>query len=248
MISKNEVKYIRSLGQQKGRMEAGAFLAEGAKLVTEMILHAPRQIQKIYATADFIQTLPEGSKDIPVVEVDQLMLDRLSQLQSPHQALAVMKKFDVRLPDHDVKQWMLLLDGIQDPGNMGTMIRIADWFGIRHILCTRDCADCYNGKVVQASMGSLARVGVHVIDPSDWMPHYKGPVVGALLDGVSAEDFSFPTYGLMVIGREGAGIRPEMRSCLTHSVSIPSFGQAESLNAAVAAGILLWETRRGGKP
>jgi TrmH family RNA methyltransferase len=165
-------------------------------------------------------------------------------MQSPNQALAVLKQFIVPLPAYDTKEWMLLLDGIQDPGNMGTIIRNADWFGIRHVLCTPDCADKYNAKVVQASMGSLARVGVHTIDTAAWMRHYKGHIIGAVLEGESVQGLSFPSYGLMVIGREGSGIREEIRSCITKTVSIPSFGDAESLNAAVATGILLWEMRK----
>jgi TrmH family RNA methyltransferase len=244
MISKNEVKYIRSLGQQKGRLESGTFLAEGAKIITELILYCPERIEKIYATSHFIRDNQHLVTSIPFTEVDMDMLGRLSLMQVPNQALAVVKKFDVPLPALDSKEWMLLLDGIQDPGNLGTIIREADWFGIKHILCTRDTVDCYNNKVVQASMGSVLRVGVHKIEV-DWIHRYKGPVLGTMLEGEPIHKFSFPPYGLFVIGREGSGIRDEIRSVLTHSVSIPSYGHAESLNAAVAAGILLWEWRRG---
>ncbi len=245
MISKNEVKYIRSLGQQKGRLESGAFLVEGAKIVTEMIMQCANQVQKIYATAPFIESVRDISGYIDLIEVDNEMLERLSLMQAPNQALAVMKKFDFPLPPTDSKEWLMLLDGIQDPGNLGTIIRLADWFGIRNILCTLDCADCYNPKVVQASMGSIARIGVHAINWTDWLSNYKGPVIGTMLDGEPIQNFSFPEHGLIVIGREGSGIRTEMKSLLTQSIAIPSFGKAESLNAAVATGIVLWEMKKG---
>jgi TrmH family RNA methyltransferase len=246
MISKNEVKYIRSLGQQKGRLESGTFLAEGPKIVAEMILRCPNQIEKIYATSSFVDSFRHLSDHLSITEVDEEILARISQLQTPNQALAVIKKFDIPLPNADSKDWIIMLDGIQDPGNFGTIIRIADWFGVKNILCTRDCPDCFSPKVVQASMGSIARVGVHAIDLNAWFSEYKGPVIGAMLDGINIQQFSFPQYGLIVIGREGAGIRPDMRSFITQSVSIPSFGHAESLNAAVASGIVLWELKRGG--
>jgi TrmH family RNA methyltransferase len=244
MISKNEVKYIRSLGQQKGSSDVRSFLAEGAKIVIEMMQTCPSHIEKIYATLPFIESNMHLMGEVSFVEVDQDMLSRLSQMKAPNQALAVMKKFFFSAPPYDSKEWILLLDGIQDPGNMGTIIREADWFGIRHILCTNDCVDPYNRKVVQASMGSLSRVGVHIVELSDWIQHYKGPVIGTMLDGQYLNDFSFPSYGIIVIGREGSGIRPEANDFITQTISIPSFGNAESLNAAVATGIVLWEIRR----
>lgn len=244
MISKNEVKYIRSLGQQKGRSETGTFLAEGAKIVSEMIIHCPEQIEKIYAIKSFIDANIHFGHAIPMIEVDHDMLVRLSQMQNPNQALALMKKFDFPMPAYDSKEWLLCLDGIQDPGNLGTIIREADWFGIQHMLCSQNCVDVYNWKVVQASMGSVARVGVHTVELTDWIRSYKGPVLGMLLEGTALHQFSFPEYGLIVIGSEGSGISNQVQSLLTHSLTIPSSGQAESLNAAVATGIVLWEMKR----
>jgi len=244
MISKNEVKYIRSLGQQKGTTDNQSFLVEGAKIVIEMMLTCPSHIEKIYATLPFIESNLNLIRGISVVEVDQSMLTRLSQMHAPNQALAVMKKFIFTLPDYNSKEWILLLDGIQDPGNMGTIIREADWFGVNHILCTNDCVDPYNRKAVQASMGSLSRVGVHKVELTDWIQYYKGPVLGTTLDGQYINNYPFPSYGIIVIGREGSGIRPETQNFITQTISIPSFGQAESLNAAIATGIVLWEIRR----
>ena len=128
---------------------------------------------------------------------------------------------------------------------MGTIIRLADWFGVQHILCTLDSADMYNPKVVQSSMGSIARVAVHAVDLREWLSHYPGSVIGTLLSGTPLQQFSFPGYGMIVIGREGSGIRDEIKSFIQQTVAIPSFGQAESLNAGVATGIVLWELMRG---
>jgi TrmH family RNA methyltransferase len=128
---------------------------------------------------------------------------------------------------------------------MGTIIRLADWFGIKHILCSKDCVDVYNPKVVQASMGSIARVAVHYVVLKDVISDYGLPLVGAIMTGESLQSFQFPDAGIIIIGNEGKGIRQEIGALLTNSITIPSFGGAESLNAATATSIILWELKRG---
>jgi len=245
MISRNEVKYIQSLTHQKGRKETSNFLAEGVKLIDELLNTCPNHIEMIYALEGYIKKVADTHKGVLYKEISEEELNRISQLQTPNQAVAVVRQFSVTLPEKDYKGWLIGLDGIQDPGNMGTIIRLADWFGVKHILCTLDSADVYNTKVVQASMGSIARVAVHTVDLREWLNNYKGSVIGTLLSGTPLHQFSFPGYGMIVIGREGSGIRDEIQPFIQQQVSIPSFGQAESLNAGVATGIVLWELMRG---
>ena len=244
MITKNEVKYIQSLAHQKSRNETSCFLAEGVRLVDDLLLQCTEQIEAIYCTDDYTNRLIAGDRDVPVKIISGEDLARISQMQTPNQVLAVVRQFDFKLPVKDTKEWMLALDGVQDPGNMGTIIRLADWFGIKHILCSKDCVDVYNPKVVQASMGSIARVAVHYVVLKDVISDYGLPLVGAIMTGESLQSFQFPDAGIIIIGNEGKGIRPEIGSLLTQSITIPSYGGAESLNAAMATGIILWELKR----
>jgi TrmH family RNA methyltransferase len=243
MISKNEVKYIRSLGQQKGRDESGTFLAEGTKLVRDLIIACPEYIQKVFAVDTFTRANEDLLKNITTEKIDDDTLQRISLLSTPNQVLAVIRKFETNMADLSSKGWVLALDGIQDPGNLGTMIRTADWFGVSHIVCSLDCVDLYNPKVVQSSMGSIARVQVHRTDLKEWLSNYKGNIYGAFMEGETVSQIALPADGVMVIGREGSGIRNDIRELITHPVTIPGYGQAESLNAAVATGILLWEMK-----
>jgi TrmH family RNA methyltransferase len=241
MISKNEVKYIRSLGQQKGRDESGTFLAEGAKLVRDLIMACPENVQKVIAVDAFIRANEDILNGIPTEQIDEETLHRISLLSTPNQVVAVIRKYQTNISDIPTKGWVLALDGIQDPGNAGTIIRTADWFGIRHIVCSPDCVDLYNPKVVQASMGSIASVQVHRTDLLEWLMNYKGDVYGAFMKGEKVSHEVLPSYGVMVIGREGSGIRDYIKKYIRYPITIPGYGQAESLNAAVATGIILWE-------
>lgn len=244
MISKNEVKYIRSLGQQKGRDEHAVFLAEGTKLVRDLILACPENVQKVYALDAFVRANEDILKGIAIEPIDEDMLQRISLLSTPNQVLAVIRKYENNLSDIPANGWVLALDGIQDPGNAGTIIRTADWFGIGHIICSADCVDLYNPKVVQSSMGSIARVHVHRTDLKQWLMNYQGNIYGAFMEGEKVSHHTLPADGVMVIGREGSGIREDIKKYITHPVTIPGYGQAESLNAAVATGILLWELKK----
>jgi TrmH family RNA methyltransferase len=246
MLTKSEVKYIQSLSQKKERDENGVFLVEGTKMTLELMRTVPHQIVMIYAAKAFYDAyeslfLPDKVK---VVSEDELF--KISQLQTPQQVVVVVKQEKYSCAPENCKGWILALDGIRDPGNMGTIIRNADWFGIEQVLCSNDCVDIYNPKVVQASMGSVLRVRFSYTDLTSFLKQYKHTVVAATLDGVPMQSYQFPGEGILVIGNEGKGIREEVLSSISQKITIPSFGDAESLNAGVASGIVLWELRRKG--
>jgi TrmH family RNA methyltransferase len=244
MLSKNEIKYIQSLGHKKNRDEEGVFIAEGAKIAGELIAEIPGQIVRLFATEVFAQNHNLEGVDSRLTIISQAELERISQLQTPNQVIVIAKQFEqVPLPAV-LTDWALALDAIRDPGNMGTIIRLADWFGIKNILVSPDCVDIYNPKTVQASMGSLWRTGFYEADLCSLLKTQTVPVVAASLDGEKLSSFSFPPAGILVIGNESEGISKTVFDVVSHTVTIPKFGEAESLNAAIATGILLWELRR----
>jgi len=239
MVTKSELKYIQSLSDKKVRLETGCFIAEGVKLVGEMIA-AGYPIKAIYA----LDSWDAPDTGIEVNRVEAFELEKMSMLQTPNQVLAVaMMPQQIKALDL-TGQLTLVLDGIQDPGNMGTIIRTADWFGIRQIVASEDTADVYNPKVIGATMGSFMRVSVTYKHLADWMPTVKLPVYGALLAGENIFTTKAPNGGLLVIGSEGKGIRENILDQITHPVTIPKIGGAESLNAGVAAGIIIAQLTR----
>ncbi len=235
MISKNDVKYIQSLHHKKTRTQEGVFIAEGPKLVQEF-LGSQFEVKQVYALLSWLEQHPEISN---VIEVTEAELEKIAALQTPNQVLAVIKQ--LTLTGEPVLQncLSLVLDGIQDPGNMGTIIRIADWFGIYQIIASEDTADIYNPKVVQATMGSIARVTVHYKKLPEWLAQAAVPVYGALLNGENIYTAGEIKEGLLVIGNEGRGIREDVLPFIQKPLTIPGNGKAESLNAAVATGIIL---------
>lgn len=244
MLSKNEIKYIQSSGYKKTRDEDGVFIAEGSKIVNEVLTECPQQLIKVYALASFFKenTLtPDGEQ---LIEITEAEMERISQLQTPQQALALLSQFKPVTIKEINEDWVIALDTIRDPGNMGTIIRIADWFGIKHIVCSADCVEVYNPKVVQASMGSVLRVRIIEGDLHQLLPQCPAPVIAATLHGTPAQQYSVPTKGTLLIGNEARGVAEDLLKLVDAQVSIPSFGAAESLNAAVATGILLWEIKR----
>nr|WP_294905492.1 RNA methyltransferase [uncultured Lacibacter sp.] len=245
MLSKNEIKYIQSLGHKKRRDEEGLFLLEGSKMVAELIMHYPSQIVRLYATDTFFQQHPAATAIEQHQQVTEDELARISQLQTPNQALAVLRYFTPEEFQQPVNSWALALDGIRDPGNMGTIIRLADWFGIQQIICSPDCADIYNPKVVQSTMGSIMRVKMFEKELPSFLSQQQVTVAGAVLGGEELASFRFPAAGILVIGNESNGIRPDVLATLSNKLMIPRFGEAESLNAAIATSIFLWELKRG---
>jgi TrmH family RNA methyltransferase len=245
MISKNEVKYIQSLGHKKRRDEERLFLVEGSKIVGELAEHYPQQIIRLYATETFYSNNPAANQITQHSIISDAELIRISQLQTPNQALAVVHYFPEKEWEPKAEGWSIALDGIRDPGNMGTIIRLADWFGINNIICSPDCADIYNPKVVQASMGSIMRVNLFEQELPAFLAAQSIPVVGAVLGGTELSSFKFPASGILVIGNESNGIRSDVLPLLSSKLMIPRFGEAESLNAAIATSIFLWELKRG---
>ena len=239
MVTKSELKYIQSLSDKKVRLETGCFIAEGEKLVGEMIA-AGYPLKAVYA----LDSWESPDTSIEVTRIEAFELEKMSMLQTPNQVLAVaMMPQQIKALDL-TGQLTLVLDGIQDPGNMGTIIRTADWFGIRQIVASEDTADVYNPKVIGATMGSFMRVSVTYKHLADWMPTVKLPVYGALLAGENIFTTKAPNGGLLVIGSEGKGIRENILDQITHPVTIPKIGGVESLNAGVAAGIIIAQLTR----
>jgi len=236
MINKNELKYIQSFVHKKQWAQESVFMVEGPKLVAEL-LNSDWIIEKIYATVEWADKQTDPSLNIQIV--DDFELEKMTQLQKPNQVIALVEKKLYMKPLEFKGQFTLVLDGVQDPGNMGTIIRTADWFGCTQVIVSEDSANLYNPKVIQSTMGSFLRVRVAAMDIATVMADANLPVYGALLTGSSLYQTKFTTEGFLVIGNESKGIRPEIISMVTKAISIPKFGAAESLNAAVATGIIL---------
>lgn len=239
MVSKSELKYIQSLSDKKVRLETGCFIAEGVKLVGEMIA-AGYPIRAIYALDSW--DAPDTS--IEVNRVEAFELEKMSLLQTPNQVVAVAKMPSKTDAINLTGKLTIVLDGIQDPGNLGTIIRIADWFGVQQIVASEDTVDVYNPKVIQATMGSFMRVSVAYKNIADWLPTLQLPVYGALLEGENIFTTKLPKQGILVIGSEAKGIRVNCIDFITHPVTIPKIGGAESLNAGVATGIIVAQLTR----
>ena len=247
MISKNKIKYIRSLELKKNRNKEGKFVAEGHKVVDDLLVLQPADL--IVATGEWLK-----GKNFPaqteVIEVTEEELKKVSFLQHPQQVLAVFKQATSGDYSINTNELNLALDGVQDPGNLGTIIRIADWFGITHIYCSQDTADVYNPKVVQATMGSIARVKVEYGDLLGLVESLPDdvPVYGTLLDGDNIYQQTLENRGLIVMGNEGKGISPALAKKVNHKLLIPNFPEgratADSLNVAIATAITCSEFRR----
>jgi len=235
MLSKNELKYIQSLCQKKQRVQEGLFIAEGPKLATEL-LNSNYEVKKIYATANWIAQNPTS---IDTTLVSEIELQKISSLQTANEVLLVCRQKENKISPILLGKLSLLIDGIQDPGNLGTIIRIADWFGITQIIASEDTVELTNPKVIQSTMGSFIRVQCWYTHLPTLLKTTKLPVYGALLDGRSVMGMQPLKEGLLVIGNESKGVRPEVLPYIKHPITIPKLGGAESLNAAVATGILL---------
>jgi len=250
MISKAKIRYIRSLELKKNRMAERLFVAEGPKVVEELLRVLSPKI--LLATDNWapVNTAFNASELISITD-DELC--KVSFLRTPQQVLGVFPMFNtgkVSISENITSELSLALDGVQDPGNLGTIIRIADWFGIRHIFCSPDTADVYNPKVVQATMGSLARVNVVYMGLETLLNDLPQnfPVYGTLLDGESIYCQQLSAAGIIVMGNEGNGISVPIRKKITRRLLVPNFPEdkpsAESLNVAVATAVVCAEFRR----
>ncbi|HJC94484.1 MAG TPA: RNA methyltransferase [Candidatus Phocaeicola excrementigallinarum] len=247
MLSKNKIKYIRSLEQKKYRKEEKAFLAEGHKLVGDLSGHF--ECRLVAATSTWLESHPDIKAD-EIVEVSEEELKKASLLKTPQDVLAVFRIPETDPGTRDIAGSLCLaLDDVQDPGNLGTILRTADWFGIRHVFCSIRTADAYNPKTVQATMGALARVRIHYCDLKDLIGTLPDmPVYGTFLDGKNIYGQELTPHGLIVMGNEGKGISQEMEKLVNRRLLIPNYPQgeetSESLNVATATAIVCAEFRR----
>ena len=245
MISKNQIKYIKSLHKGKARRKEKQFIVEGVKVVDEFI-NSKFNIISIYAIADWING--NENIDFNVSEVSEKELQAISLLKTPNKVLAVVEYNDAASIEYQSGDLILALDTIQDPGNMGTIIRIADWFGINKIICSMETADAFNPKVVQATMGAITRVSIEYTNLPQWIKELPEDinVYGTMLDGENMYESNLSSEGVIVMGNEGNGISEEVQNVLTDRIKIPSYtnSEMESLNVAIATSIICAEFRR----
>ncbi len=240
MLVKQKIKYIQTLGQKKFRDQEGLFIAEGPKLVNELLEEDAITVKEVYALKEWVNNNPLLPANIIITEVSEQELEKISLLTTPNQVVAIVQQFDTGNIITAKDQITLALDTVQDPGNLGTIIRIADWFGIKQIVCSLDSADIYNLKVVQSTMGSIARVKIIYTDLKEWLGMQESiSIYAASLQGDNIAGIKKINEGIIVIGNESKGISEEIMKLATIRITIPAKGKAESLNAAVATGIIL---------
>ena len=239
MITNAQIKFIKSLAQAKNRELHKLYVAEGEKLAIEW-LQSSANVQMIIATSVWIsknQSIISKHSSAQVFEVDEQTLARMSQLQTPNHVLLVVE-YSSKMVIPKETGWIIVLDTIQDPGNMGTILRIADWFGINTIICSPQCVDIYNHKVIQSGMGAHLRVAVEYKELDTFFKSNQLPVYAALLNGENLFQVKSKQAGIILIGNESKGIAPELLPFASHPITIPRIGGAESLNAGVATGII----------
>lgn len=239
MLTKAQVKDIRSLTQYKSRTEHGAFVVEGDKMAREW-LAAGAPVRMIVGIKSWLHDhvqLTGRHQQAQIVEVTEDELTRISSLQTPNAVLLVVNLPETK-PALPTNEWTIALDRLQDPGNMGTIIRIADWYGIKHVVASPESVDFYNAKVLQSAMGGHLRVQLHQADLHQFLQETSLPILAAALDGQNIYDCEKPEAAILLIGNESKGIAAELMNQASMRVTIPRYGGAESLNAAVATGIL----------
>jgi TrmH family RNA methyltransferase len=242
MLSKSQISFIKSLHQKKYRKESGIFIIEGIKSIVEFI-NSSYQLHSIYYNPSYFSSLPKFEANIKLFEVNNVELNKISTLQTPQGILALVNiPTKQKIDTNSLKnKFSLVLDDVQDPGNLGTIIRTADWFGIKNIICSEQTVEVYNPKTVQSTMGSLARVNVYYTDLANFIDEVKLPVYGALLNGNNIYKIDWKSEGLILLGNEGHGIAEGLIKKITTAVTIPKIGGAESLNVAVSAAIFCSE-------
>jgi RNA methyltransferase, TrmH family len=240
MLVKSKVKYIQTLGQKKFRDEQGLFIAEGPKIIDELVNAENVSVVELFAVEEWINShkrLPRGITATPVTKEE---LGKMSLLTTPNQVLAVIEQFPAEKTIVTEGKISLALDAIRDPGNMGTILRIADWFGVDQVICSEDCCEVYNPKVVQSSMGSIARVKLFYRPLEEFFGEdIRVPVFVSTLDGKDIRTIEKIQEGIILVGNESRGISDEFLSIPSTKITIVRKGSAESLNAAIATGIIL---------
>ncbi len=253
MLTKNQIKLIKSLHEKKNRQELGLFLVEGAKSVAEL-LTSDFTINHLLVTEEFydknieiIRPLTE-IKGVPFEIIKQDELEKLGTLESNNAALAVVKQKENVVPAITTDEIIIALDDIRDPGNLGTIIRIADWYGVKNIIASKNTADFYNSKTISATMGSFTRINIFYTNLEDFLPKIGLPIFGALMSGENVHTFQFPKSGILLIGNESNGISPAVEKLVTQKITIPRFeqvypndkvGRAESLNVSIATAVIM---------
>ncbi len=236
VLTKSDIKRINSLKRKSKRKENGLFVVEGIKIVEELLVSNYR-IETIYALKEIVDSFPNA------IEISEKELERITHLSSPNKVLAL-----VEIPQEksivDTSETILVIDGVNDPGNLGTIIRTADWFGISQIVCSTNSVDCYNSKVIMSTMGSIFRAQINYIDLPMFFKKNKLPVYGALLEGESIYQTEFANPSVILMGSESHGISDEIKPYISHPVTIPGAGKTESLNLAVSTGIFCNEYYR----
>jgi TrmH family RNA methyltransferase len=242
MLSKANIKFIKSLQVKKYRKQEQCFVVEGAKSVQEL-LTSDFEVVSLYATAQF---LAAQSTYLPphVEEVSERELEGLGEFQTNNAALAVAKLKANQPLSIKEGEFVLILDDIRDPGNLGTIIRTADWYGVNQIIASLETSDFYNSKVITSTMGSFTRVEIFYTDLAEYLQSVNSKVYGAYLDGVNVHETDFSNGGHVIIGNESRGISAELEKFITDKITIPRFGKAESLNAAIATAVICDNIRR----
>ena len=247
MFSKQQQKYVQSLQIKKYRQEHQRFLVEGAKSVVEL-LNADFEIELLLCTERFFLENEKKLKKISVEQISQSELEKSGTLQSNDAALAVVKMRENKFLVADENEFVLILDDIRDPGNLGTILRIADWYGIKKVICSENTVDFYNPKVISASMGSFSRIDVYYSIISEYIEsinkHVNIEIIGTFLNSENVHRFEFPTNGYIVLGNESKGISAEVEKFITKKITIPRFGHAESLNVGIATAVVLDNLKR----
>ena len=238
MLSNNVIKIITSLGSKKYRQKYNLFVVEGVKNIGEVIKSSIK-VKELFITEDLWPEVTSIKKTI----IDEKDLKKISYLTTPNVGLALCELPEAEVLDN-LKGLTIALDDIRDPGNLGTIVRLADWFGVENILCTKESVDLYNPKVIMSTMGSFSRVKVHYIDLKTFLSTYDGNIFGTFMEGESIYENTLPQEGILVMGNEANGISKAIENLTTHKISIPFFGQkgnTESLNVAVATSVILGE-------
>ncbi|OEK07422.1 RNA methyltransferase [Flavivirga aquatica] len=238
MLSKSQIKLITSLKQKKFRLQHGLFVVEGVKTIKELLL-SKWELHALYTTESF----NIDAKD--EVIISELDLKRISFLTTPNKALAIFKVPKEKYIDYN--GLIVALDAVRDPGNLGTIIRLCDWFGIKNLICSKETVDCFNPKVIQATMGSITRVNISYVDLVTFLKDVRVPVYGAFMEGEKVYTKELKQEGVLVMGNEANGVSKEVEAIINEKVSIPRFGvlqATESLNVATATAILLSEFKR----
>lgn len=247
MFSKQQQKYVQSLQIKKYRQEHQRFLVEGAKSVQEL-LKSDLETELLLCTPKFFIENEKTLEKISIEQISQTELEKLGTLQSNDSALAVVKMRENTPLIADADEFSLVLDDIRDPGNLGTILRIADWYGIKKVICSETSVDFYNPKVVSASMGSFSRILVYYSEISEYFENIVNnkniEIIGTFLNSENVHRFDFPKSGYIVLGNESNGIGAEVEKLITKKITIPRFGEAESLNVGIATAVVLDNLRR----